>query len=454
MAGRPNILFIFTDQQSASMMSCTGNRYLQTPAMDSLAHSGLRFERAYCTNPVCVPSRFSLMTGRMPSAIGMLSNSIKNLATSPNEYARNGLGWLMRRAGYETVYGGKVHLPMLAAEDIGFDSLCPDSRDRLAAHCAEFIWRRRDRPFCLVASFTNPHDICYMAIRDFATNENYRRMLEASTTACRNLDEALRRPEGVDDEDFFSRHCPPLPPNFEPQADEPEAIQRLIEARAFRLRARREWSPRRWREHRWAYHRLTEMVDAQIAVVLDALVRNGQADNTLVVFSSDHGDMDSSHRMEHKSMLYEEACRVPLIVRAPGMRSIGGSDGTHLVSNGLDLLPTFCDYAGIEPPPDLAGRSLRPIIEGEKKVRWRAALPVECVVGRAMVTDRFKYCRYDFGVGAEQLIDLTGDPGETRNALAEPHHARVLQSMRSHFNELFGDLPRDPLESLKAIGAA
>ena len=106
--GRPNILFIMTDQQSAHMMSCAGNEWLKTPALDRLAASGIRFERAYASNPVCVPSRFSLQTGRMPSAIGLNWNHPANV---PQSIVEQSLGNLFSNAGYETVYGGKVHLP-------------------------------------------------------------------------------------------------------------------------------------------------------------------------------------------------------------------------------------------------------------------------------------------------------------------------------------------------------
>ena len=108
----PNILFIFTDQQSGSMMSCTGNPDLHTPALDDLAATGMRFDRAYCANPVCIASRFSLMTGLMPSEINLFSNHVTRTLEVPEHIKQNGLGWLVRRAGYEAAYGGKVHLPL------------------------------------------------------------------------------------------------------------------------------------------------------------------------------------------------------------------------------------------------------------------------------------------------------------------------------------------------------
>ncbi len=443
----PNLLFILTDQQHARMMSCAGHPYLRTPAMDGLAAEGVRFTRAYCTNPVCVASRFSLMTGRMPSAIGLLSNDASSTGDLPASIPRNGLGHLMASAGYETAYGGKVHLPGMSAEDIGFTCLCRDERDALADACAAFITKARDKPFFLVASFINPHDICYMAIRDFAQTEQERALAHHGSVPCATLDQALARPDGVDEDTFFAEFCPPLPPNFEPQEGEPEALRIMLEQRPFRMNARTRWSERRWREHRWAYARLTEMVDRQIGRVLTALEQGGQARRTVVVFTSDHGDMDSAHRMEHKSTFYDEACRIPLIIRAPaGMK--GGIDDTHLVSNGLDLLPTFCDWAGMPVPVEMAGRSLRGLVEHAAPQAWRDAVPVESAIGRAIVTRRFKYARYDTGSNREQLMDLVSDPWERRNAIEAPAYRTEAAALANLFQETFAGIPRRPADPL------
>ncbi len=456
MQDRPNILLILTDQQSATMLGCAGNEHVRTPAMDGIADAGVRFERAYCTNPVCVPSRFSLMTGLMPSAIGMLSNSLEGVAEIPEAVRANALGHLLRRAGYETAYGGKVHLPRMTAQDIGFEYICRDERDELAESCAGFIAGRKGRsgPFCLVASFVNPHDICYMAIRDSAATDGERRTVEHGPVECAELDAALARPAGLGEGAFFAGRCPPLPANFEPQDDEPEAVRLMLEQRPFRARARAEWSPERWREHRWAYARLTERVDGQIARVLAALRESGQSERTLVVFTSDHGDMDSAHRMEHKSGLYEEACRVPLIVRTPGRREGGRVDREHPVSNGLDLLPTLCDWAGLEPQPGLPGRSLRPLVEGADGGPWRQSVPVESAIGRALAGERFKYARYFLGAGDEQLIDLREDPGEMRNALHNQERRRELAEMRAQFQRVFGPEQPSAAEVLAAANVA
>ncbi len=433
----PNILLIITDQQSATMMSCAGNRYLQTPAMDSLAESGLRFQRAYCCNPMCGPSRFSLMTGRLPSEVGMRNHDDRHIESIPNHIIDQSLGWVLRSGGYRTAFGGKFHMPKgMTPEEIGFETLTTDQRDDLADACVQFFAEERDMPFFLVASFINPHDICYMAIRDSAATDQERSLLARGTNELAALDEALQLPDGMDEETFFADVCPPLPDNFELQIDEPEAIRQMQTRSPFKGKARTEWDERRWRLHRWAYHRLTEQVDAQIGRVLDGLRDSGQWENTLVVFTSDHGDMDSAHRMEHKTAFYEEAARIPLILSWPGVIAPGTVDA-GLVSNGLDLLPTLCDFAGVDPPTDVSGKSLRPPAEGRQFNTLRTALPVESELGRMIVTERYKYMRYDEGDHREQLIDLVADPGEMRNAIGDVGNQEVLKALRLRFNEIF-----------------
>lgn len=428
---RPNILFICTDQQHHRMMSCAGNEYLQTPNMDRIAAAGTRFDRSYCTNPVCCPSRFSLFTGRMPSAIGMTGNNGKQAAALTDDERQQSLGHLLRGAGYETAYGGKVHVPKMNAVDLGWDYFCKDERDRLAIEAADFIRSDHDRPWACVASFINPHDICHHAIRAYAQTDFDHAIIRNCTDAIAELDEALQLPEGVDDETFFRDYCPPLPPNYDIQAEEPSAIGAVLDERPFKRDVREHWGEREWRLHRWAYHRLTERVDGQIGVVLDALAASGQWDNTVIIFTSDHGDHDSSHRLEHKTFFYDEAARVPFIISHPGHIDAGRVDDEHLVCNGLDLMATCCDYAGIAKPDFNRGESVRTVAE-EPQADWRDDVYGENCCSRMLCTKRWKYVRYAEGTHPEQLYDLEADPWETRNHAAE--HPEVLQDLSARLD--------------------
>ncbi len=138
---------------------------------------------------------------------------------------------------------------------------------------------------CLVLSSVNPHDICCMGIRAHPDSDLDRMLIERKETELAHLDRALERPSGVGDGEFWGYRCPPLPPNSEPQKDEPAALTAFIDRRPFRARRRTEWSERRWRLQRWAYGRPTGQVDSHVGRVLDALRDGPHAEHTLVVFA-------------------------------------------------------------------------------------------------------------------------------------------------------------------------
>jgi len=437
----PNILVIVTDQQSASMMSCAGNPWLKTPAMDYIAQNGVRFTRAYATNPVSSPSRVSMMTGRFAGTFrddkGMQvreNDGSMKIPEISDEVKQTTIAAFLKKAGYELIFGGKQHLPKpLEAAELGFRVITHDERDILAEEAAKEIKARHDKPYFLVVSLINPHDICYMAIRHFASTPQEKAIIQHGKIECATLDKALQKPDGISDEEFFAKYCPTLPPNFEPQKGEPKAIKSLLDRRPFRENAREKFTENDWRMHRWAYCRLTEFVDKEIQEILNALKESGQENNTLLIFSSDHGDMNAAHRMEHKTALYEETTNIPFIAMWKGHIQKGKVDSTHLVSNGLDLLPTVCDYAGIKGVADLEGKSLRPLFEG-KSVTWRETLGVESEIGRMVVSkDKFKYMKYDAVGIEEQLLDLNQDPNETTHFMNGPKYSKKLVDLRKAF---------------------
>ncbi len=346
----------------------------------------------------------------------------------------NSLGWLFQKAGYVTVYGGKTHLPpKLNPKKTGWISLSRDSRDKLSSRCAQYIKKHHSKPFLLFASFINPHDICYMAINDYLRFTRKERM---SSQGARMVDRYLNQIPGDRKEEFVQNYCPPLPDNFEVPDLEPKCItKKYLNARPFRAYARRKYSKSDWRLHRWLYHRLTERVDAQIGKVLDAIDEAGLRDNTLIIFTSDHGDMDSAHRLEHKSILYEEAVRIPFIMSFKNKIPKGRVDKKHLISNGLDLLPTLCDFAGIEIPKQLPGKSLRAVAENSRTKPIRDYLPVESQNGRMIRTQKYKYCVYDSGKNREQLTDLERDPGEMKNLAYDPNYKSILVKHRKLLKE-------------------
>ncbi len=423
-------------------MSCAGNKWVKTPAMDYIAENGVRFTRAYCTNPVSSPSRFSMMTGRFCGEFyddkGQQvreNDAAYKLSTLSDAVLQTTLPAYLKKAGYELYYGGKSHLPPpLNPQKQGFTQLKGGDREELATEAANFLRQKPKGPFYMTLSFINPHDICFMAIRDYTNTEEEKAMVGRSKKEISALESALKWPEGVSEEDFYSQYCPPLPPNFEPQKDEPQAVKKLLEIRNFRKTARKNYTDKQWRMHRWAYARLTEQVDRQLQTILNALKETGQLEHTLIVFSSDHGDMDAAHRMEHKTALYEESAGVPFMVMWKGHIQGNRVDSNHLISNGLDLLPTVCDYAGIKAVADPRGKSIRPLLEG-KKTKWRKTLGVETEIGRMVVNEnKLKYIKYDAVGIEEQLIDLKTDPYEMTHVTKDLKYKKELDQLKKSFN--------------------
>lgn len=441
----PNIIFIITDQQSESMMSISGNKYINTPAMDYIANNGIRFTRTYVTNPVCSPSRVSLMTGRFPGYfIDKNGNQVRanggsmNILEMSADVLNTTIAAYLKEAGYDLVFGGKQHLPTpLEPERLGFSVLTEDGRGELAGMTADFIRKDHSRPYFMMVSLINPHDICYMAIRDFADSTGLIDLQKNAKTALDALDRAMVTPSGISKAEFFEKYCPPLPPNFEPQEDEAKAIGVFLDRdpRSFRRGARELYTEEQWRMHRWAYARLTEMADAHVQLILNALIDSGKEEETLVIFTSDHGDNDGSHRLEHKNVLYEESIKVPFAAMWKGKIPAGQVNRTHLVSLGLDLLPTVGDYAGVKAAADPRGLSLKPLFEG-KEVKWRKTLGVEGELSRMVISESgLKYIRYDAAGFEERLMDLTIDPYEKTHVTNKPSYTERLTRLRQEFEK-------------------
>ena len=447
-----------TDQQHAGMMSCTGNRWLRTPALDRLAASGMRFELAYSPNPVCVPSRTAMMTGLFPSTLGFESNDDAKSARIPESVLKHTMGKLLREAGYRTVFGGKTHWARgLNYNTCGFDNLTRDDREELAESCAEFLREDHKKPFLLVASFINPHDICYVEIDSTVERYELPPFAPHAKVERAKIAEAVRLAEEAKRKGDFDKLCPPLVSNHQITRNEPEAIavrpirkpprgpKQAGHVYYYMPRfVRQEWTEDEWRMHHWIYHRLTEDVDRQIGVVLDALQDTGLGENTIVIFTSDHGDMDGAHKRVHKSYFYDESARVPFIVAGPGVKK--GVDREHLISASLDLIPTICDFAGVQIPNGLAGTSVKPLALGQPMPTWRKAVFSENGRGRMARTERYKYCQYKRGAPREMLIDMKEDPGEMTNLaglekyeeIIAEHRELLRRHVQEHNDTIFG----------------
>ncbi len=412
--GKPNVLLIMTDQQHIDTVAARGCGHVKTPALDRLCGRSVTFTESFATNPVCSPARSSVWTGRMPTETGVYTNGKPIHASVPN------IGqWLRKHTDYDTVYVGKWHLPSSFTHKIpGFTVLTPgvsgqgNLGDTSTSRACEGYLRSRpaDKPFLMVASFFQPHDIC-----------QWLRINQADPGR-------LRYPE-------IAEQLPPLPPSFEFDPNEPAPIGRDRD-RNEPGATKGKWSKLHWRYYMWSYYRHIEMVDAEVGRVLDALEDTGLAENTLVIFTSDHGEGLAHHQLVRKSKLYDEAVKVPMIVSLPGRVREDVTDSTHLVS-GLDVVPTVCDYLGIQAPRMSHGRSLRPIVEGVG-TSWRpyvsSQVSTNGTIGRMIRSQQYKYVAYK-GCDVEQLFDVQADPHETKNLAADAKFASVLADHRTMLAE-------------------
>jgi arylsulfatase A-like enzyme len=420
---KPNIVLILTDQQSADAMSCAGHPHLRTPALDSLAAQGLRFDKAYCAFPLCVPSRVSLFSGRPPHEAGVFANCAETAEPFPFPI----VGALLREAGYATHYIGKWHLTFSeqARAAHGFDEVVygggyGDLDSKKAEAAVAFLKKKHDRPFFLVVSFNNPHDCCEWA-----------------------RGQALRMeplPPEPPPEAF-----PPLPANAAVPADEPDCLRAFQREKAYPLFPSANWTDDQFRRYRWGYNRLVEMADRHIGTVLEALRGRGPGGETAVLFTSDHGDGQGCHRWNQKWSLYDESVRVPFIVAWPG-RTEAGRVRLDPVSSGLDLAPTLCDIAGVPAPGGCRGASVLREAGGRDYVVSETSLGGDggkvgedrWPKGRMVRTFRYKYCVFDTGAHREQLFDLEQDPGETVSVAGDPAFRDVLESHRGYLREWCG----------------
>ncbi|MBN1865231.1 MAG: sulfatase-like hydrolase/transferase [Victivallales bacterium] len=416
MTNKPNLLVIMSDQHAANVIGCYGDEVVRTPNLDRLAAGGMLFDNAYCSYPLCTPSRAGMFTGRFPHEVAVNHN---NVGIDP-DFRSCELGHLLTRAGYECAYGGKWHLPEISMpqdNDHGFEVIAPIDDRALPEACAGFLHRKRSRPFFLVASFDNPHNICEWG------NE-------------------MPLPWGGIGQPPPVEQCPELPENHGRNVDEPGAV--AIHRHYYNTcTGIGTWqSDDEWRRLRWAYARITEKVDQQIGRLLDSLETAGLADDTLVILSSDHGDQDGAHMLAHKRVLYEESVNVPFIIAGPGVRR-GIADDIHLINNSTDFFVTVCDYAAVEMPSEMHGRSLRPIIEGSSVSKWPEHIVSEVENehlhkhqrGRMVRSRSFKYIAYERGRNREQLFDLEADPGEMHNLAKSPDFRDELQRHREFLRE-------------------
>ncbi len=449
---RPNILLIVTDQQSFNTISAhatqfPGSVYSSTPNIDRLVRSGVSFTRAYCANPVSVPSRFSLFSGEYGGQYGVRENQSPEADETAIRRIQQeqALGVVFRKAGYQTFYGGKVHLPFAASSGgskfaapvaYGFDNYFTDNeREGLGLAVAGLIneqaaaWtlarnsKAAPKPFLMVASFLNPHDICLESSTNLSPEVADDPKDPEKVATIRMMRERLA---AIDPEVFLRDHAPALPLNDAKPQDYPDtkcSRKRFL-----------NYPDTYWRQYRWIYGQLVSLVDSHIGKVLDALDAHPVLkENTLIVFTSDHGEMQGAHGAVTKSLPFEECQRVPFIFA--GWNLPANTLVDRLVCNGVDLLPTLCDIAGIKVPEGVDGVSLASLVKGEepsKAILEREYLYFESETFVAVRQADYKLTHFDLDGKYSFLVDLAKDGGEMKNVA--PEQPAVVSKLQQYLS--------------------
>lgn len=419
-AKRPNIIFLFADDQRADTIGAHGNRHIQTPNLDRLAAEGFSFRRNYCagsfSGAVCVASRAMLMTGRhwmnlpkkKPQSNWGDATTLPALLTSRGDYRsfivgkwHNGKGTLDRSFtnGRSIYMGGMANHADFHVQDLTGGKLSPKraasgfSSTVFADEAVQFIQNAEsDQPFFLYVAFMAPHDP-------------------------RNPPEKYRQ--------MYYMKRPPLPENFLPQhpfQNAPQATSGRDESLAPWPRTKQVIS-----DQLCEYYGLVTHLDEQVGRVLQALKTSPHAEDTIVVYTADHGLAMGSHGLLGKQNLYEQSMQCPLILKGPGVPEGKSSDAFTYVH---DLYSTICDLAAIDTPPDVDSRNLMPVIDGQaESVRDSVFLPFQDNQ-RAIRDGRWKLHVYP-KINHRLLFDLSTDPHEMKDLATDPAQAHNVEKMMS-----------------------
>lgn len=442
-----NILWIMVDQMRGDTLGYAGHPIVRTPNLDALAERGVAFERVFAQSPLCTPSRTCLFTGRYVHGHGAWTNGvpISREATLLPEY--------LRQNGYDTTMVGKLHL-FPTDRDHGFDhkELHEERLDPAQSGYGAFLDKKGHKggfPGAMTEWDTRPVGICRMA----EEIEETRWVADRTVSLLQDRSESkqpfflyssfLRPHSPFNPLERFARmyddveiEAPPFDPSDWDRL--PVRVRRYAETKGFDKIAEAEWI--KMRKH---YYALCTQVDASIGIILEGLEASGLADDTIVVFASDHGEYAGDHGMHGKGHLWDSALHVPFILYDPsnpgdGLRYTG-------LTELIDIVPSLLDLVGLDTPESVQGRSVIPSIRNGER-HHRDAVFAEMVTHTnipniydlldvcpepymvSVRTDRWKYIHYANEVG--ELYDLEHDPHERHNRFGETETQPVVQEMR------------------------
>ncbi|MGR3617401.1 MAG: choline-sulfatase [Paracoccaceae bacterium] len=442
MSERPNILFLQVDQLTASALQCYGDEICHAPTLDALARNGAVFENAYCNFPLCAPSRFSMATGQLASQVAAYDNAAEFSAEIPT-YAH-----YLRAAGYQTVLSGKMHF-------IGPDQFHGFEK-RLTAdlYPADFAWvpnweneGKRDT--------NDPRAVRIAGVCERSVQIDYDE--EVTFKAVQHLYDMAR---SDDDRPFFLQvsythpHEPylcrqeywdlyegkdiPMPRvNALPEQEhDPHSVRLLKDFGMLGIRFSDDDVHTAIR----AYYGSISYIDDLLSRVIAALQATGQADNTVIIFTSDHGEMLGERGMWFKKHFYEKAMRIPLLMSGPGIAAQKVSELTSLV----DLLPTFNAIAGVDQNvEELEGTALTGLLDCPPARPKRAIHAEYLAEGTPAPIFMIRQGSYKYifsSQDGEMMFDLESDPDERSNLALSPDHKAVLNGFRDQCREKWDEV--------------
>jgi len=445
---RPNILLIMTDQQRGDCLGVEGHPVLMTPNMDSIAGAGTRFSKAYTTCPVCIPARRSLMSGQFPSTHGVVG-----YYETEEWDAALSMPSALKQAGYQTFITGRNMHQYPPTKRYGFDHMV-DNRTHYRDWLEDHVPVRSFQPAGDYYSSGVMHND--WTARPWHHDED----LHMTNWT---VNEALRFLKNRDPScpyflvvSFLAPHPPLVPPAFYMdrylRQDLPDPIVGDWEAEPEGGWPGRDVSNlhvdlkgEALRSCRAAYYGLINHIDDQIRRILNPVDSKMDHANTVVMFTSDHGEMLGDHHFFRKSLPYEPSARIPLLVSAP--ERFGVRKGA-VVDNAValeDIMPTVLDFAGVPVPDSVDGTSLLPLLRGETPA-WREYLHIEHGYGindmphHTLTNGREKFIWFAAD-GREQYFDLVADPNECRNLIASDAHRERIAHWRGRLIDELEDRP-------------
>jgi arylsulfatase A-like enzyme len=438
---RPNIIFFFADDQSYDSLGCYGNPDVQTPHIDQLGREGLIFNRHYNTTAICMASRANVMTGLLEYRTGC------NFMHGPmlRKTWEESYPVRLRQEGYLTAFGGKFGFAVVddltrGGSENRYEDLPIADFDAWFGGAGQTSYETAKNPYLQAYADRYPHSTrAYGA----AGVDFIKRAAKSEKPFCLSLFfKAPHRPvtpdptlDGVYQGTYFRKL-----PNYGREAGHHLAPQHRLGRQYARFETWGYHQEQSYQQAMRQYHQQIHAIDVAVGMIREALVEQGVADRTVLIYSSDNGFFNGSHGLGSKVLPYEEGSRVPLLILDPRMPANCRGREVASVTGNIDIAATILDLAGMNPSLDLDGRSLRPILRGSKS-SVRETLPLIQVWGTAgtlalgVVTTHYKYVYWPYGEGmspSEELFDMEFDPYEMRNLLSmDPDHP-VLRTMRNH----------------------